>query len=216
MKARTLWLTVLTLSLAVQGVDFIFLRAQGNGNAAFSPQSIPTALGGWEMRHETRFDEQVLAALAPSDYLVRYYGRDGDPRSVELMIAYFQSQAEGFGPHSPQVCLPASGWEPISHERIRLADDLGSTFPANRYLLQNGRAYSLVLYWYHSRARATAGEMQARLWLSWDTLATGENEISLVRVILPLSSPDEPAAEETLRAFASSVYRLLRASWRPS
>jgi EpsI family protein len=216
MTPRKIYLSLLILILVAQGLDLIYLRARFNGEASFSLQSVPTKLGEWEMRQEARFDEQILGALDPSDYFVRYYGRSGDPRSVELMIAYFRSQAEGFGPHSPQVCLPASGWQPISHQRIYLADDAGGTFPANRYLLQNGREYSLVLYWYHSRSRATAGEMEARFWMSWDTIATGENEISLVRAIMPLSSPDEPVAEEILRAFASNVYSNLRRSWGPS
>jgi EpsI family protein len=212
-RGSRLLIVALVLILAAQLASSLALnRLPATGPTDFL-RSIPASIGDWRLRQEARFNEDILGALAPDDYVVRYYGRDEDPEQIELMIAHFRSQNEGFGPHSPKVCLPAAGWVPVSHKVTRISDGDGGDFPLNLFHLRNGRRSSLVLYWYHSPARATAGEMDARFWLAWDTLTTGRQEISLVRVILPFVEGREPETFQAASKFASAAYRNLRQTW---
>lgn len=210
MKPITTYTTAIALLLAVQSFDIFITSPPGEGAPPNFLRLVSTSFGEWQMLQESRFDEDILGALAPDDYLVRLYSRDDRPEVIELVIAHFRSQAKGFGPHSPQVCLPASGWLPVSNEVTHISDGGGRTFPANLYILRNGKQTNVVLYWYHSTVRASAGEIEARMWLAWDALTGAGNDISLVRVIIPASEDGEAIAVQAASAFAGDVYRDLR------
>ena len=52
-----------------------------------------------------------LQFLDADDYLSAGYESPEHGLPVDLFIAYYEKQTEGSGIHSPQVCIPAGGWE---------------------------------------------------------------------------------------------------------
>ena len=56
-----------------------------------------------------KFNQETLAVLRASDYLLRNY-KDRDGRVLNFYVGYYASQREGATYHSPLNCLPGSGW----------------------------------------------------------------------------------------------------------
>jgi EpsI family protein len=138
-----------------------------------------------------------------------------------LFVAWFQSQRAGSSqPHSPKVCLPASGWIPEISGEITL-DTAGGAIRVNRYIVVNRGQRDVVLYWYQGPRRVTAGEWEAKLWLIADALRDKRTDTALVRVVVQSAqvgqavSPvgteaGDQAAAAAATGFARSLYPVLR------
>jgi EpsI family protein len=81
------------------------------------------------------------------------YRLNGQSASVNLFIAYYKSQTEGSGMHSPEVCLPTGGWEVSSWTPIEigLRADGGARLSVNRAIIQEGLNKQLVYYWFEKK-----------------------------------------------------------------
>lgn len=169
----------------------------------------PATFAGWNELHENPVDPDVAATLRADRLLSRTYAnRAGEP--VELLVAWFQSQRAGLSqPHSPKVCLPASGWIPVSTGEISL-DTTAGRIDANRYLVANRGARALVLYWYQTSRRTTAGEWASKFWLVADALDSHRTDTALVRVVVQDSALSDARATETAADFARAAYPVLR------
>lgn len=199
--------------IAQAAIPYLAGAASQPGRTAL--RELPQQLRGWNLAGEMRLSEDVLGALAPDDYLARQYERERDHRGGELLVAYFKDQTEGFGPHSPKVCLPASGWETVVQKQESISGTAGS-FPVNHFVIQQGEQKSVVLYWYHTAGRETVGEIEARLWLAWDSMMWRGTDIALVRLIVPVAGNDTEGAAEAARDMARTVHENLRRVWRVS
>ena len=84
-------------------------------------------------------------ALGLDDYILSDY-RKPDSTPVNLYVAYYSSQRNGYAPHSPLVCIPGGGWLITDLERINY-DGLGNALPLNRVIIdENGiKAARLLL-----------------------------------------------------------------------
>lgn len=131
------------------------------------------------------------------------------PRStVGLYIAYYGSQRQGESIHSPQNCLPGSGWQPVSSMRTTL-DAAGASLPINRYVVQKGVERQVVLYWYQGRGRVVANEYLNKFWLMVDQARLGRSNAALVRIVAPAASADDKALHAASAAadqFARALY----------
>jgi EpsI family protein len=161
-----------------------------------------------------RLNEDPIAAdiageLRADQLLSRTYASAS--RSVaSLFVAWFQSQRAGTSqPHSPKVCLPASGWTPAVTGEITL-DTAAGAITVNRYVVVNRGERNVVLYWYQGPHRVTAGEWEAKLWLMADALRDRRTDTALVRVVAPSIQGDDPGSHRCRHAFAQSLYPLLR------
>jgi EpsI family protein len=129
---------------------------------------------------------------------------------VDLFIAYFRSQRAGDTIHSPQHCLPGSGWMPIENRRILLSMPGHAPFPANRYLIAKGESRQLVLYWFWAHDRGVASEYWAKFYLVADSIKMNRSDGSLVRITTPmLAGETAEQAEQRILPFASEVMPLL-------
>src|SRR5579862_2004542 len=124
----------------------------------------PAQFDGWKLVREDPLDKAVVGAIHADDLVSRIYAHTGGQEAA-LFIAWFQTQRAGARqPHSPQVCLPASGWTPLASGEMTL-DTAAGTIPVNRYVVTNQVDRAVVLYWYQTPHRAIAGEWAAKLWL---------------------------------------------------
>ena len=166
--------------------------------------AVPCALDGWRCSSDTPLDRQTLEVLGVDDYLNRAY-RDG-PQIVGLYIGYYGSQRQGESIHSPQNCLPGSGWQPVSATRASIASG-GAMLPVNRYVVQKGVDRQVVLYWYQGRGRVIANEYINKLWLMLDQVTLHRSNGALVRIVAPVEGLDERA----LAAASASAEQFARA-----
>jgi len=200
---------VATLLIAVAA---ILLHARA-GSEVFPPRlelkQFPSQLGDWTGR-DVSVDKDILDVLKPSDYLLRIYQNPQAGEYIDLFIPYYRSQRAGEAPHSPQHCLPGSGWTPVGNRHIELAVAGHKPFPANRYLIEKGDARQLVLYWFWAHDRGVASEYWAKYYLVADSIRMNRSDGALVRVTTPMHPGETPdAAQQRLLPFVSQVVPLL-------
>jgi EpsI family protein len=169
-------------------------------------QSFPTQLGNWSGT-DLEIDEETRQVLGPGDFLRRIYNvPDMAEPSIDLFIAYFPSQRTGDTIHSPQNCLPGSGWTPVESRQVTLSVAGHSPFPANRYVIAKGKIRQLVLYWYWAHDRGVASEYLAKYYLIADSIKMNRSDGSLIRIVTPLASGEKfDAAEQRLLPFVEQV-----------
>jgi exosortase D (VPLPA-CTERM-specific) len=164
----------------------------------------PKTLGDWA--GEPRLlDPEIEAVLGADDYAAVAYRHPERGQLVDLFVAYYSDLTAGKGIHSPEVCLPAGGWEVSDWQRRTLALDPGTVEGApqvelNRAIIRKGMARQLVYFWFEQRGRRLAGDLSAKVYTIYDSLTRGRSDGALVRLTTPIA-PGEPveAAEARLR-----------------
>jgi EpsI family protein len=160
------------------------------------------------MTGENALEPAVAAYLRPDSYIVRDYAHPDRGIAVNLFIAYFKSLQNSYGPHSPRVCLPGSGWNARSWKVVPMAVPTRSeAISVNEYTLEKGRQQILVLYWYQNNRRVWAEEFQAKLNLLPDLLRYRRSDVSLVRIVAPLGDSNQVLKNST--EFAQALFPLL-------
>jgi EpsI family protein len=161
-------------------------------------------------------DPRVLAVLGADDHLMRLY-QDPGGRPLSLYVGFHAAQQRGDSIHSPMNCLPGAGWQPITAERLEIADHRNGPASADRTVtvngvtIEKGDTRQLVLYWYLSQGRVIASEYRAKGYLFLDALRTGRSDAALIRIVTPLdrSPGDIDQARATATAFAGDLLPLL-------
>jgi len=173
--------------------------------------SFPTRLANWNST-EISIDKETREVLGTSgDFLERIYQ---DPQrklpDVDIFLAYFPSQRAGETPHSPQHCLPGSGWNPEENTRITLSLPGHDPFPANRYVISKADDRRLVLYWFWAHDRGVASEYWAKFYLVKDAITMNRSDGSLVRLVTPMFPGESAdAAQQRIYPFTSALVPLL-------
>ena len=155
----------------------------------------------------------VEETLGADDYLTALYQSPAEAAPVDLFVSYYRSQTEGNAIHSPEVCLPATGWEvfAIKPVEIALPGTRFGTLPLNRAIIQKGADKQLVYYWFEGRGRRMTNDFAAKFYTVADSLTRGRTDGGLVRVITPVGEGGVAAADARLQRFlGASVDRLNR------
>jgi EpsI family protein len=190
----------------------ILLQARARSEV-FPPRlplkQFPAQLGDWTGT-DVAIDQETLDVLGPGDFLLRIYQNPQKNQYIDLFIAYFRSQRAGDTIHSPQHCLPGSGWTPVENQRITITMPGHEPFPANRYLIAKGDSRELVLYWFWAHDRGVASEYWAKFYLVTDSIKMNRSDGALVRITTPMY-PGETAdaAQQRILPFAGDVFPLL-------
>ena len=171
--------------------------------------AFPMQFGEWQGTQLPPFTENVLAILGLDDYLTRNY-RNASPAAVNVYVGYWGSQRQGDTMHSPQNCLPGSGWEPTSQGMLKLRDPRtgrAGEVDLNRYVIQKGLERQFVLYWYQSHGRIIGSEYWSKIYLVTDAVRLNRTDAALVRIIVPIvgeGAAAETAAEQQAVKFVNS------------
>lgn len=181
---------------------------------------VPTMLGGWTSE-DLPLNAATLEVLGKGDFLNRVYaparetpvnpnvGKAGTA-PVQLFIAYFATQRTGQAIHSPQNCLPGSGWTFLSSGVTSFTDSTGKNYRVGDYVISDGRYKQEVFYWYQTHGRSIASDYSAKFHMLLDSIRLGRTDAALVRVITPVGNDEPPAqAHERLLNFAKLVTPIL-------
>ncbi len=174
----------------------------------------PATLAEWRELREDPIDPDVANTLKADRLLSRTYihstGTNPGAESAGFLVAWFQSQRAGASqPHSPQVCLPASGWTPESTGLLAITTAAGA-ITVNRYVVADRSERAVILYWYQTSRRAIAGEWASKFWLVADAFRDRRTDTALVRIVVESQPGDDDRATRTAVDFARSVYPVLR------
>ena len=192
------WCMSLTLMGATAGFH---LLPHGRNVPLLQPLStLPLALGEWQ-GVETPIDENVIKAIAVDEYLSRTYrGLDGEP--MGLYIGYYKSQRTGDSIHSPQNCLPGTGWQMVSSREVTVNGPDGSPSAVNQSVIQKGLERQLVLYWFQTHHRTEASDLYAKIALVINAIRLQRTDSALIRINTPAMGRE---AEQREEKFASAI-----------
>jgi EpsI family protein len=200
--------------LAGQGLLVYCAAGTEHPPAPPSLSRFPAAVGVWTELREDPIDADVVNTLRADRLLSRIYSDPGG-QSVAFLVAWFQSQRAGASqPHSPKVCLPASGWTPESTGDFSIVT-VDGPITVNRYVVAGRDQRAVVLYWYQTARRAVAGEWASKFWLVADALRDRRTDTALVRIVVQSAPADNRASDQgatrLAAGFARAVYPVLRA-----
>jgi EpsI family protein len=171
-------------------------------------KDFPQSIGTWQKTGNDRtLDDETLKVLRANDYLLRDFRKPAGP-IANLYVGYYATQRSGATYHSPLNCLPGTGWtlsEP-GKATIPLAD--GTSFIANKYVIQNGEDKNLMIYWYQGRGRNVASEYWGKIYTVLDSVRLRRSNGAMVRVIVPFTD-SEAAAQQVAVEFASAASTVL-------
>jgi exosortase D (VPLPA-CTERM-specific) len=162
----------------------------------------PATMDGWSGTRAP-LAPNVEATLGADDYLSSVWHAPAEAEPVDFFVSYYRSQTEGEAIHSPEVCLPATGWEVarIARVEVALPGTLLGTLPVNRAVIQKGLERQLVYYWFEGRGRQMTSDFAAKFYTVADGMTRGRSDGGLVRVITPIGAGGEAAADARLERF---------------
>lgn len=202
----------IAISASILVVALLILQFRSAGEAIplrKSLDSFPTTVGAWRAKEAASLDPEVINLLKVNDYVLQSYSDPGG-RMLWLYVAYWATQRKGGAQiHSPQNCLPGSGWEPV--EAARLSVPLGGSARAitvNRYLIQKEGSRQVVLYWYHSQGKDVAGEIQAKMAMVQNAFLNNRTDGALIRVSSPVQGTVSETTERLVR-YVQALYPIL-------
>ncbi len=166
----------------------------------------PMTLDAWTGRRES-MEGVYLETLRLDDYLLANYSDHGGP-SVNLYIAYYDSQRKGEAVHSPRSCLPGGGWQLRDFNQRTLSGIKinGQPLHVNRTLIELGDQRQLVYYWFEQRGRVITNEFVVKWYLFWDALTRHRTDGALVRLITVVPrGGDESSADRRLVDLATVI-----------
>ena len=196
--------------LAFVVVAFVLPRPAEIIPSRTSFSEFPFRLAGWEGRRSS-LEGVYLDALKLDDYLLADYS-DASGRTINLYMAYYDSQRKGEAVHSPRSCLPGGGWQlrEFGQRTLPGVRINGRALRVNRTLIDLGDARQLVYYWFQQRGRIVTNEFAVKWYLFWDALTRHRTDGALVRIIIALPpGGNTEAADRALTQFASQIAPLL-------
>jgi EpsI family protein len=170
---------------------------------------IPLQLDQWKASGELYMDPMTAAYLKPDEYILRDYTNQSAGTSVNLFVAYFKSLQNSYGPHSPKICLPGSGWLVSSAKVAKVVvPGRSEPIPTNQFTMEQGNQHIFVMYWYQNDRDVWAEEFHAKLRLFPDLIRYRRSDVSLVRFVMPISGSTDQASKNCLQ-FGERVFPLL-------
>lgn len=168
-------------------------------------EEFPVRLGeAFRPSSDKRFSPATEEVLRASDYVFRDY--IDPPRRFNLYIGYYTSQRSGATYHSPQNCLPGSGWIMSEGMNVEIMSPEGRRILANRYIVQNSKSRHIMIYWYQGRGRTTASEYWDKLYTVVDSVTRGRSDGSIVRIMTPVyANEDDEIAFNAAKVLSGNV-----------
>jgi EpsI family protein len=170
-------------------------------------KDFPQNVGAWQRTgNDQTIDDETMKVLRASDYLLRDF-RKPEGQVANLYVGYYASQRSGATYHSPLNCLPGSGWTLSEPAKATVSLPDGTSFIANKYVIQNGDYKSLMVYWYQGRGRNVASEYWGKVYTVFDSVRLRRSDGAMVRVTVPIrnSEAEAEAAAVELASAASAV-----------
>ncbi len=193
-----------TLALS-QGIE---LRKKVPALKSFS--LFPLQIGEWSGARR-RLDSELLKEMNISDYTLINY-EDPQHNSINFYVAYYDSQQKGTSVHTPDTCLPGSGWtfRESGTRQVPIPAKGNMSIPVKRALIERSGSKDMAYYWFPQRGRIATSIYELKLFTFWDALTRKRTDGALVRLITPVYPSESPEqSERRLEEFAALVVPLL-------
>lgn len=199
-------LTLLLTTLAAG--QFIDFKEKTPPAKPFS--TFPLTIASWQGSRGL-LGQNIIDSLDLSDYTMMDY-HQADGRTVNFYIAYYQSQSKGESIHSPETCLPGSGWRFEKSGVVKLPVAWGKypALPVTSAVMRQGEHRQLVYFWFPLRDRVVTNAFAMKWYNFWDALTRQRTDGSLVRIITPVYPGEELTdANQRLLEFTKEISPVL-------
>lgn len=206
-------LSVAVAATALAAVMATATPARDVAELARSPFVLfPRTIDTWRGVEGAPLDRNIERVLGADDYYQASFseaadelaGLTGGSHSVNLFMAYYHNQMDGTGIHSPEVCIPAGGWEVSAWSTEQVRTRQGIDVELNRAVIQKGAARQLVYFWFELRGERVASDYQAKFINLRDSAIDGRSDGALVRLITPIVDGNDDA-DARLRRFMEAI-----------
>ncbi|TRZ88379.1 MAG: VPLPA-CTERM-specific exosortase XrtD [Methanosarcinales archaeon] len=198
---------LLTATVALShGIEF---REEIPSSKPFS--EFPLNIGEWSADQRQGMEQKFIDALDLSDYVIADYENDAG-KQVNFYVAYYKSQSKGKSIHSPETCLPGSGWIFKQAGAVTIPCSSGDkrSIYVNRAVMEKDGHKQLVYYWFPQRGRILTNAYQLKIYAFWDALTKQRTDGALVRLIAPVhESEGLEEAEARLQKFTGDIVPVL-------
>lgn len=167
----------------------------------------PPVLRDWRTTSQTRFSDDIISALKPTDYLSRGY-EDSSGKRIGLYIGYHDGGKDSGEIHSPRNCLPGNGWQQESTERMQLKEPLG-TISLVKSVYRKGESREMFFYWFQMQGKTMTDEYSLKLAGIISSIVHGRKDAAFIRFSIPFEADEQEAATAGIR-FIRDVYPLIR------
>jgi len=168
----------------------------------------PLEINEWVGKFEV-MEEEFIRQLDLSDYvIIDYQNKAG--KQVNFYVAYYESQRKGESIHSPETCLPGSGWEFREAGTTIIPINGSKKIKVNRAFMVKPGIRELVYFWFPQRGRNLTNAYELKIYTFWDALTKQRTDGALVRIITPVyKDEDLKDAEFRLLGFTRDVLPIL-------
>lgn len=157
--------------------------------------NFPLTFRGWEGKQENLDPEMIALSGAEEAFSGTYTNHSED--MVSLYIGYRGSPFVEGGSffHSPNICLPSSGWKTLSRSRYEIKDvPYFGTITISKMLVEKMGERELVYFWFQTKNRTAYDVNLNRFHLALHALKRDNTYDLFIRVIAPVK-PDVPEKE---------------------
>lgn len=195
-------LTLIAAAIWVAAPQRQFARAERLPFAAF-----PLEIGGWH-GFSDELSQDVEAVLGADDYFMATYAANDGEHGVNLFMAYYHRLTGGSGIHSPEVCIPAGGWEVSEWKQVpvTLAGAGGARFNVNRAIIQRGLSRQVVYYWFEQHGRRNTSDYASKFYTIIDSISKGRTDAGLIRLVTAIGEGESDAdADARLQSYIADL-----------
>ncbi|MDA8112825.1 MAG: EpsI family protein [Nitrospiraceae bacterium] len=194
---------IMLLSIFTMGAGFLWLQEDGAPGRipAHRPFSaFPVTVGDWT-GVRLPIDKKTAKILnADGTASILFQKTEAGSGGPEILFfgVYYDRQTPEKNIHSPENCLPSSGWAVLKRKTVSLSlVQGGPPVRASYDIIQKGLERQLVLYWYQERGRTFSNDYLGRYYMIRDALLMRRTDGAMVRVSMPIgTTPREALAQE--------------------
>jgi len=141
-----------------QGIDF---RQKNPTNSPFA--ELPMTIGNWRGQSQ-ELEKIFIDKLDFSDYAIVDF-QHSNGRYINFYVAFYETQQKGASIHSPETCLPGSGWifRQAGSATIPVASQGRPLMHVKRAIMQKGEFRQLVYFWFPMRGRVLTNAFQMKI-----------------------------------------------------
>ena len=90
-----------------------------------------------------------------------------------------------------------------SPARVTITAPGRAPFEANKYVVENGGAREILIYWYQGRGRVVASEYWGKIYTVLDSVTMRRSDGAMVRVIVPVGSSEDRSLQAAMELAAN-------------
>jgi exosortase D (VPLPA-CTERM-specific) len=174
-----------------------------------SLSEFPEKLGNW-IASESRLPVSIEEVAGANDYYHGFFTKAG-AEPVNLYISYYYDQKQDRAPHSPNICLPADGWEIKSDTPYTIKIDSNKSITVSRLVITKGEKMAIAYYWIKQGEYVFYQKIMARLDLLRFALTEGRTDAALIRMLTKVNATETiDEADNRLKEVALKVIKVLK------